>query len=109
MRPSDWFYMESLNGSVHFEIGRQCRLTPFVILSPGQKSYEVHQTRLNHFHSPAVRFHGSLENCQQYIEWCFARNGRGLAAKIARKKLSSRPQPLRLPLDLTRVKVREVV
>ena len=101
MRPSDWFYMESVR---NYENG----LTLFWVLSPSGVSYEVHQTRNGYFHSPAVRFHGSLELCQQYIEWVLARKGQGLAAKIARKKLSSRPQPIRLPLNLTTVKIKEV-
>ena len=96
MRPEDWYLMlEEVNPMA---VG--ARVQVFTVLAPGSETYEVHQARLGHFHSPSVEFHGSKENCQQYVEWQYSRRSHGLLAKLARVKIQARrPQPIRFPLQ----------
>ena len=100
MRPDNWYEMVEEGFGAHYGLTGAARLAGFTVYSPGQVTYEVHQKRANEFHSPCVEFHGSQENCQQYIEWQYSRRQYDILAKLARVKIQAkRPQPIRFPVQ----------
>lgn len=100
MRLSNWYEMIEDGFGAHYKMTGPARLAGFTVFSPGnQTTYEIHQKRVSEFHSPCVEFHGSRENCQQYIEWQYSRRRSDILAKLARVKIQARrPQPIRFPV-----------